>query len=221
MSTVTKILTGAAGLAAMVGLATPASAQYYPGNGSNNGGGVLGTILNGVLGGGGGQYGSQYGGYGNNSEAAVNQCAGAVNARLRGQRYGGYQGGYGGNWNGNSSYGYNNNSGRVSQIVRVERRSNGGLKVYGLAQSAAASQGGQYGGYNNGYGGGYNNGYGGGYGNGYGGGYGNNGYGNNGGYADIKFNCKLDAYGRITDVDIDRNNSGGYNNGYNNGYRGY
>ncbi len=115
-------------------------------------------------------------------------------------------GGYGGNWGGYGNSGYNNyNAGRVQQIVRVERRSNGGLKVYGLAQSANASQGGYGGGY-----GGYNGGYNGGYG-GYNGGYGQT------GYADLKFNCKLDTYGRITDVDIDRND-GGYN-GY--GTRGY
>ena len=33
MSVTTKFLTGAAGLAALVGFATPASAQYYPGYG--------------------------------------------------------------------------------------------------------------------------------------------------------------------------------------------
>lgn len=196
MTAMTKILTGAAGLAAMVGFASPAAAQYYPSPYGNNGG-VLGTILNGVLGGG-GQYGG-YNSYGNNSQMAVNQCAGAVGARLSGQRYGGYQGGYGGNWGGYSPYGGYNNyaAGRVTQITRVERRSNGGLKVYGLAQSAAAARAysGGYGGYGS-YGG-YNSGY---------------GVAN----ADLMFNCKLDAYGRITDVDIDRNDGR-----QNYGYRGY
>ena len=38
MSSLVKVLTGAAGLAAVVGFATPAAAQYYPGYGYNNGG---------------------------------------------------------------------------------------------------------------------------------------------------------------------------------------
>lgn len=54
MSVLVKVLTGAAGLAAAVGFASPAAAQYYPGGGYgyNNGGGVVGAIINGVLGGG-------------------------------------------------------------------------------------------------------------------------------------------------------------------------
>ncbi len=53
MSVLVKVLTGAAGLAAVVGFASPAAAQYYPnyGNGYNNGGGVVGAIINGVIGG--------------------------------------------------------------------------------------------------------------------------------------------------------------------------
>ena len=51
-----KVLTGAAGLAAAVGFASPAAAQYYPGYGYGyNNGGVVGAIVNSVLGG--GQYG--------------------------------------------------------------------------------------------------------------------------------------------------------------------
>ena len=57
MSDLVKLLTGAAGLAAVVGFASPAAAQYYPGYGYNNGGGVVGAIINGVLGG--RQYGNQ------------------------------------------------------------------------------------------------------------------------------------------------------------------
>ena len=169
MTALKTILTGAAGLAAAVGFASPAAAQYYP---SNNGG-VLGAILNGVIGG--GQYG--YGGY-VNDRMAVDQCARSVEARING--YGNY-----GSYGGYGNYGYGNNSygagGRIQQITRVERRSGGGFKVYGLASSNA----------NGGYNGGY-----------YGGGY-----GNYGAYADLKFNCKVDSRGRVTDVDIDRNNS--------------
>jgi hypothetical protein len=70
-------------------------------------------VLNSVLGG-----GYRYNGYGNtgvNSQAAVNQCANAVQARLGG------------------GYGYNGRlrrrRGRVLGISRVEPRSSGGLTV--------------------------------------------------------------------------------------------
>ena len=123
MSVLMKVLTGAAGLAAAVGFASPASAQYYPnyGYGYNNGG-VVGAIINGVLGG--GQYG--YGNYGGNDRFAVSQCSRAVSARLGG--------GYGG-------YGYNNyGGGRVLAITSVERRSRG-LRVRGVASSGSRGYG--------------------------------------------------------------------------------
>lgn len=122
MSVLVKVLTGAAGLAAAVGFASPAAAQYYPGYGYgyNNNGGVVGAIINSVLGG--GQYGYGQG----NDRFAVDQCSRAVSARLGG--------GYG-------RYGYNNyGGGRVVAITRVDRR-NSGLRVRGLATS------GSYGGY--------------------------------------------------------------------------
>jgi hypothetical protein len=123
MKAVTKILAGSVAIAALAS-AAPAAAQYYPGYGypgygSPYGGNVVGQVLNQVMGGG---YG--YGGYGVNSQAAVNQCAGAVQARLNG----GYS--YG------SSYGYRGNA-RVLGISRVEPRSNGGLTVRGVASSGA------------------------------------------------------------------------------------
>ncbi len=136
MSVLVKVLTGAAGLAAVVGVASPAAAQYYPGYGYgyNNGGGVVGAIVNSVIGG--GQYG--YGNYGTNDRFAVDQCSRAVEARLGGG-YGNY-GGYGG-------YGYNRygGGGRVVGITRVERR-NSGVRVRGVASSG--SYGRSYG-YNN------------------------------------------------------------------------
>ena len=115
MSALVKILAGAAGLAAAVGFASPAAAQYYPGYGYNQGGGVVGAIINGVVGG--NQYG--YGNYGGNDRFAVSQCSRAVEARLGG----GYRG-----------YGYNNyaGGGRVVGITSVERR-NSGLRVRGVA----------------------------------------------------------------------------------------
>ncbi len=139
MSVLVKVLTGAAGLAAMVGFSSPAAAQYYPGHnyGYNNGGGVLGAIVNGVLGGG---YNNGYGNYGGQDRYAVAQCSRAVEARLGG----GYNRGYGG-------YGYNNygGGGRVVGITRVERR-NSGIRVRGVATSDQGGYGGGYG--YNGYG---------------------------------------------------------------------
>ena len=109
-------------------------------------------------------------------------------------------------------YGYDNRYGggymgaRVTSVTQVQRRSNGGLKVYGYATTG----GGGYGGYN---------GYGGGPGYGYGapayGGPGYNGYGYGAMQGDAQFDCTIDRYGRITDIDAKRNRNRNY------GYRGY
>jgi len=142
MRALTKILAGGAFVTALVS-AAPAAAQYYPNPyGYGSGGNVIGQVLNQVLGGGVG-YGN-YGGYGygaGNQQAAVSQCAAAVQQRLGG----GYAGGYGG-------YGYNgyNGGGRVLGISRVEPRSGGGVTVRGVASSGA------YASYGYGYNGGYN-----------------------------------------------------------------
>lgn len=188
MSALTKIVTGAAGLAAVVGFASPAAAQYYPGYPYGGNQGVVGAIINGVLGG--GQYG--YGGYGyrQNSQLAVNQCARAVEARLNGYGgYGGYDQSYGGYNQNYGGYGYNQGygaytngyaGGRVVQITRVEPRSSG-TRVRGIASSGS--------------------------------GYGGYGYANAGG--DLSFSCKVDYRGRITDIDIDpRYATNGYYRGY-------
>jgi hypothetical protein len=181
MSLKMKILAGTAGLAAAVGVATPAAAQYYPQPGygygyPNQQGGVLGAIVNQVFGY--GQY--PYGNYGYNQyggqRMAIDQCARAVEARLNG-------GGYG-NW----GYGYNNNrygGGRVLGITRVDRKSYG-LKVHGVASSG-------YGGYD-----GWNR-----------SGYGNYGYSAG---ADLKWDCQVDRYGRIRDIDVGRRSA--YYRGY-------
>jgi len=202
MKAVTKILAGATGLAAVVS-AAPAAAQYgygYPQSGygygyGNTGGGVIGSILNQILGG---------RSYGQSERYAVEQCVRAVEHRINtrgfdneGGRYGQY--GYG--------YGYNNNyrnynGARVLSVTQVQRRSNGGIKVIGLATSGNGASYGQYG-YGNPYGGGYGNPYGGGYGNPYGG------YNNYGGMvADARFDCSIDRYGRHTDIDPTRNHAG-------------
>ena len=126
MKALRYVLAGGAAIAALA-VATPASAQYYPGYGypgSGYGGNVIGQVINQVLGGG---YGGGYRGYGYGSQAAVSQCTAAVQARLNG----GYGGGYG-----YSPYGYNGyGGGRVLGVSRVEPRSSGGLTVRGVASS--------------------------------------------------------------------------------------
>lgn len=192
MSVKTKILAGAAGLAALVGFAAPAAAQYYPGQsypgypgygyGYNNN--PVGAIVNSILG-----YGRYpYGNYGYNQyanqSAAIDQCARAVDARLNGYRggyygYGNapYGGGYGNPYGG---YGYNQGyggGGRVQGITRVERKSYG-LKVWGVASSG-------YRGYD---------------------GYGRHDHGNYGygAGADLSWDCEVRYDGRIRDIDINR-----------------
>jgi hypothetical protein len=196
MITLSKILTGAAGLA-IVASAAPASAQYAPNNGYNNGG-VIGAVINSVLGGG------RYGAYGQGADRnAVDQCARAAEARVsRDYRPNGY--GY------NQQSGYNQNGygnqmarAQVVGITGVERRSNG-LKVSGLINSGR--YGNAYG--NQGYG---NQGYGNqGFGNGYPNqgypnqGYANPNYANNAQRADMSFSCRVDARGYVSNVKIDR-----------------
>jgi hypothetical protein len=85
MKAVTKILAGGVAAAALFS-AAPAAAQYYPGY-PGYGGNVGGQVIIQVPGSG---YG--YNGYGNvgvNSQAIVNQCVNAVQARLNGG-YAGY-----------------------------------------------------------------------------------------------------------------------------------
>ena len=184
-------LFGAAGLAMTFAAASPAAAQsYYP---QNNGGGIVGAIINSVTGGYGQYPMGNYGYQQVSQRSLVQQCAAATEQRLsgqyRGQGYGayngnGYQQGYG-----QQGYGYQQGGGRVLGITSVERRSNGGLRVRGVATSGAYGQQG----------------------------YGQQGYGDRGygpqGQADLSFNCKVSARGQITDVTIARNNVR-YNRGY-------
>jgi hypothetical protein len=197
MSAKMKLLAGAAGMAALVGLASPAAAQYPGygyGYGNNN---PVGQIVGQILGYGRYPYGNYgYSQYGNQS-SVVDQCARAVEARLAGYRggyygygnapYGGrygnqYGGAYGNPYGGayGNQYGYNQGygaGGRVQGITRVERKSYG-LKVYGVASSG-----------NRGY-------------EGYGrSGYGNYGYGAG---ADLSFNCEVRYNGQIRDINIKR-----------------
>ncbi|WP_205421019.1 hypothetical protein [Sphingomonas mesophila] len=208
MKVVSKFLLGGAGFAALAAVAAPAAAQYgypQPGYGGGYGqGNVLGTILDTILG------GRSYGG---GDRRAVEQCVRAVEYRINTRgfdnepgRYRQYQYGYG------YDNQYRNYQGaRVLQVTEVRRRSNGGLKVIGLATTGQQGGYGAYG--NQGYGGqGY--GYGDpnyGYGQqGYGQGYGQYGYGQM--QADARFDCSIDRYGRITDIDAKRTRGGyGYN----------
>ena len=186
MKAVTNIILSGAAIAALV-TAAPAAAQYYPGQGYNQGYGnnnnnVVGQILNSILGG---------QNYQQNDRYAIDMCVRATEARLNG-----YQGGYGhsgyGNYGGYGNNGYHQgyNGSRVTRITNVQRRSSG-LKIFGLASAGYNSR---YGGYNQGYG---NQGYG-------NQGYGNQGYGNQGYGGQLRFNCKVNFRGQVTDVDIDR-----------------
>lgn len=200
MKAVSKILTGAAAVAAItVGAAAPAAAQYYPGGGYGGYGGgvgdvITGAILNSILRGGNPYGGNPYYGTSNYDleRSAVQQCAAAAEQRINGRyagNYGGYNQGYGGY---NQGYGYNQAGAyRVAQIDRVNRTRNGNMRVYGLATNAAYQ--GNYGGY---YGGGYNQPYG-----GYNQPY-NNGY--NRAQANFRFDCKFSRNGQVTDLKVNR-----------------
>ena len=214
MTIFAKVLTGSVGLAMLAGASAPAAAQYAPNYGYNNGGSTIGAVINSVLGGG------RYGAYGQgNDRVAVDQCARAAEARVsrdyRNNGYGnqgydnqGYDPRYGNQ--GYANQGYGQNTARVVGITQVERRSNG-LKVSGVIDS------GMHRGYGNqayGYG---NQGYDPRYGNqqGYDPRYGNQGYGNqayasNAQVADLRFSCRVDYRGYVTNVDIKRNVASNY-----------
>ncbi len=213
MKAFTKFLVGGAGLAALAA-AAPAAAQYYPPYGGYPGGSYpgypgggygSGNVVSDIL-------GSILGGrnYGNSQRYAVEQCVRAVEYRINtrgfdneGGRYRQY--GYGQGYN--SRYANNYMGARVLSVTEVRPRSNGGLKIIGLATSGT----GNYGAYGNNGGyppyGGYGGGYPGYPGGGYGGGYG--GYGA-GGVADARFDCTVDRNGRITDIDAKRSYANNY-----------
>ena len=195
MRAFSNIFVGTTGLAMVAGAAVPAAAQYgqYPNQYGNQS--VVGSVIESVLGGG------RYGAYGQgNDRIAVDQCARAAEARVstdfRAGRYGAYGQGYGAQGYGNQGYGNQPYGGqaRVVGITGVERKSNG-VKVSGVMESGMGYRG-AYG--SQGYDPRYVN-----------QGYGNQGYGAQG-YnaqaADLRFSCRVDYRGRVSSLDIKRNN---------------
>jgi hypothetical protein len=192
MTNLSRVLIGTAGLAAALTIASPASAQQpYPYGNQNTG--VVGAIINAVTGGGYGQYPQGAYGYGQypqgnygyaqtTQRSAVGMCAAAAEQRISGQSGYGYNNGYANNGY-QQGYGNGYNGARVLGITNVERRSNGGLKVSGVASSGRA-----YGYGNQGYYNGYN---------------GQNAYANQA--ADLRFSCKVNYRGQVTSVDVNRN----------------
>ena len=203
MTILSKTLLGTAGLVTTLAIVSPAEAQQpYPYANPNTG--VVGAIINSVTGGGYGQYPQGAYGYGQypqgnygygqtNQRAAVGMCAAAAEQRIsgnyRGQPGYGYNNGYANNgYQQGYANGYNGQGARILGITNVERRNNGSLKISGLANSGRV-----YGYGNQGYNGqGYNNGY-----------NGQAAYANQA--ADLRFNCKVNTRGQVTDVNISRN----------------
>ena len=185
-------------VAATVGLAAPAAAQYYPQQpyqavpqpypgqpgygygygqpayGYNQGYGnqsAVGAIINQLLG----------NRYNMTDRSAVSQCANAAMIRAQSQYRGNAYGQYGNPYGYGYQQGYAAPAMRVTAITNVERRNNG-LRVSGLMSSGYA---GQYG----------------------------NPYGYQGPHhaqGDVSFRCNVDYRGAVTNVRIGRNN----------GYRG-
>lgn len=187
MTNLSRILIGTAGLAAALTIASPASAQQpYPYGNQNTG--IVGAIINSVTGGGYGQYPQGNYGYGQvNERHAVSMCAAAAEQRI-GATYRQQGNGYNNGYNNGYHQGYANGA-RVLGITNVERRNNGALKVSGVASSGRAYGYGNQGYNNQGYSQGYN---------------GQRGYAANQ-QADLRFTCKVNSRGQVSDVDINRN----------------
>ena len=198
-------LIGTTGLAAVLTIASPAAAQQpYPYNNQNTG--VVGAIVNAVTGNGYNQYPQGAYGYGQYPQGnygyaetsqrnAVGMCAAAAEQRISatyrgqpGQPGYGYNNGYNNGYAGNGyqppyANGYNNQIGRVLGITNVQRRNNGSLKVSGVASSGRAYR------YN---GQGYNNGY-------------NGQHASANQASDLRFTCKVNTRGQVTNLDLNRN----------------
>lgn len=178
MSMTTKLVGLSAGVAA-IAAAVPAQAQYY---GQNYGSGYRSYGQN--YGSGYRSYGQNYGygaagqtygyGYGANTTLASQQCSAAVQNRLYNRRsIGGIIGSLLGT----------NTTGRVLSVTQVSPRSNGTVRVRGLASSGRYASN-NYGAYGVGA-------------------YGAMGYGY-ANAADLSFRCDVAANGAVYDVSINR-----------------
>ena len=185
MTRLSRALIGTAGLAAALTIASPASAQPYPYGNQNTG--IVGAIINSVTGGGYrqypqgaygyGQYPQSNYDYGQTSQRAVGMCAAAAEQRISGNYRG--QPGYGYN-NGYAYNGYQQGYSYNGQGARVLGITNVERRNNGsLKVSGVASSGRGYG---------YN---------------GQNAYANQAG--DLRFTCKVNTRGQVTDVNINRN----------------
>jgi hypothetical protein len=193
MRTLTKLLTGAAGVATIAVAAAPASAQVYGspygygytspygygspygytspyGYGYNNygTGNVVGQIINSVI-------GNNAYAYSADTQANLDRCAAVVEQRINAS-YSPY--GYGG------TYGYNQgySTGRVVGIHSIERISNG-LRIKGVASDGRTAA------------------------------YGYAPYNNYGAAAapNLRFKCDIDYRGYVMDIDLGANTSYTYN----------
>ena len=199
MAHFTKLAAGLSGLAAIAAVSSPATAQINPYGqvspyGTTNNG-VVGAIVNAVTGY--GQYPQGNYGYDQTTQrGAVEMCARTAEQRLNGDgRYNGFGNGYG--QRANEAYGQNGYRNgamfRVVGITNVEQRTNGALRVRGIASSASGhSNGGwnQPGADDQRYGG--NN----------AGGRANDRFQNAG--TDYRFTCKINSRGQVTSMDLDR-----------------
>lgn len=217
MSATMKILTGATGLAAMVGLATPASAQYYPQPGyPQQGYPQPGYPQQGYPQQGYPQQGYPQPGYGYGNNNPVGQIVGQILgygrypygnygynqyanqatvvdqcARAVDARLNGYRGGYYGY--GNVPYGGGYGNQRYGNQYGYNQGPGGGGRVQGITRVERKSYGLKvYGVASSGYRG-YQ-------------GYGQSNYGNYGygAGADLSFNCEVRYDGRIRDINIKR-----------------
>jgi hypothetical protein len=199
MTHFTKLAAGLTGLAAIAAVSSPAAAQINPYGqvspyGATNDGGVVGAIVSAVTGY--GQYPQGNYGYDQTSQrGAVEMCARSAEQRLNSdQRYSGYGNGQHGYNDGYAQNGYRNGAMfRVIGITNVERRTNGALRVTGIASSDASqsnSRWNQRRGDDQGYG--DNNGY----------GQGGDRYHNAG--MDYRFTCKVNSRGAVTSLNLDR-----------------
>ena len=200
MTHFTKLAAALTGLAAIAAVSSPATAQVNPYgqvapySGTSNGG-IVGAIVGAVTGY--GQYPQGNYGYEQTSQrGAVEMCARTAEQRLNGdRRYAGNSNSYGRNAYGQNGYS-DGGTFRVVGITNVERRTNGSLKIRGIASSDGRGNSGwnqqrandpRYGPNNAN-------------------GYSNDRYQNVG--MDYRFTCKINSRGAVTSLNLDRGTRG-------------